>query len=106
MTETTPNCNSIVMSTRPRNQLCAATAANGRCAPPAHTARRQAIVCKECVRAHQKSFDTSEWYDYIFGFHYCRLSFGRGGIPRHFDRQYRFHRLVFGYCGSAPSQGP
>jgi hypothetical protein len=25
-------------------------------------------VCKDCVRAHQKSFDTSEWYDYIFGF--------------------------------------
>jgi hypothetical protein len=25
-------------------------------------------LCKDCVRAHQKSFDTSEWYDYIFGF--------------------------------------
>jgi hypothetical protein len=25
-------------------------------------------VCKDCVRSHQKSFDTSEWYDYIFGF--------------------------------------
>jgi hypothetical protein len=24
--------------------------------------------CKECVRERQKSFDTSEWYDYIFGF--------------------------------------
>ena len=25
-------------------------------------------LCKDCVRAQQKSFDTSEWYDYIFGF--------------------------------------
>jgi hypothetical protein len=25
-------------------------------------------LCKDCVRTHQKSFDTSEWYDYIFGF--------------------------------------
>jgi hypothetical protein len=25
-------------------------------------------MCKECVRAHQKSFDTSEWYDYVLGF--------------------------------------
>jgi hypothetical protein len=25
-------------------------------------------VCKDCVRAHQKSFDTSEWYDFVFGF--------------------------------------
>jgi len=25
-------------------------------------------LCKDCVRAHQKSFDTSEWYDFIFGF--------------------------------------
>ena len=25
-------------------------------------------MCKDCVRAHQKSFDTSEWYDYILGF--------------------------------------
>lgn len=25
-------------------------------------------LCKDCVRSHQKSFDTSEWYDYIFGF--------------------------------------
>jgi hypothetical protein len=25
-------------------------------------------LCKECVKSHQKSFDTSEWYDYITGF--------------------------------------
>lgn len=24
--------------------------------------------CKECVRERQKTFDTSEWYDYIVGF--------------------------------------
>jgi hypothetical protein len=25
-------------------------------------------LCRDCVRAQQKTFDTSEWYDYIFGF--------------------------------------
>lgn len=25
-------------------------------------------ICKECARAHQKSFDTAEWYDYALGF--------------------------------------
>ncbi|MFN8413547.1 MAG: hypothetical protein U0Z26_14275 [Anaerolineales bacterium] len=25
-------------------------------------------LCKDCVRTHQKTFDTSEWYDYILGF--------------------------------------
>jgi hypothetical protein len=43
-----------------------------RCNQPmcASCARRTptGYVCKDCVRAHQKSFDTSEWYDYIFGF--------------------------------------
>jgi len=24
--------------------------------------------CRECVRSHQKAFNTSEWYDYISGF--------------------------------------
>lgn len=24
--------------------------------------------CKECVRERQKTFDTSEWYDYVLGF--------------------------------------
>jgi hypothetical protein len=24
--------------------------------------------CKECVRERQKSFDTSEWYDFVLGF--------------------------------------
>jgi len=24
--------------------------------------------CKECVRDRQRSFDTSEWYDFVFGF--------------------------------------
>lgn len=24
--------------------------------------------CRECVRGQQKVFDTSEWYDYVFGF--------------------------------------
>ncbi len=24
--------------------------------------------CKECVRERQKTFDTSEWYDYVIGF--------------------------------------
>ncbi|MBI5944989.1 MAG: hypothetical protein HY864_11520 [Chloroflexi bacterium] len=25
-------------------------------------------LCRECVRSHQKSFDTAEWYDYALGF--------------------------------------
>jgi hypothetical protein len=25
-------------------------------------------LCKECVKSHQKSFETSEWYDYVSGF--------------------------------------
>ncbi len=25
-------------------------------------------VCKECVRAQQRSFDTAMWYDYLIGF--------------------------------------
>ena len=25
-------------------------------------------MCKDCVRTHQKSFDTAEWYDYALGF--------------------------------------
>jgi hypothetical protein len=25
-------------------------------------------VCRDCVKAHQKSFDTAEWYDYVLGF--------------------------------------
>jgi hypothetical protein len=25
-------------------------------------------MCKDCVRSHQKSFDTAEWYDYVLGF--------------------------------------
>jgi hypothetical protein len=25
-------------------------------------------VCRDCVKAHQKSFDTAEWYDYASGF--------------------------------------
>jgi hypothetical protein len=25
-------------------------------------------LCKDCVRSHQKAFDTAEWYDYILGF--------------------------------------
>jgi len=25
-------------------------------------------ICKECAKAHQKSFDTAEWYDYLSGF--------------------------------------
>ena len=24
--------------------------------------------CKECVRSHQRKFDTAEWYDYLIGF--------------------------------------
>ena len=24
--------------------------------------------CRECVKSHQRTFDTSEWYDYILGF--------------------------------------
>jgi len=24
--------------------------------------------CKECIRSHQKKFDTAEWYDYLIGF--------------------------------------
>ena len=56
-----------------------------RCDQPmcASCARRTptGYVCKDCVRAHQKSFDTSEWYDYIFRVSCCRAFFrGRGGI--------------------------
>ena len=25
-------------------------------------------ACKDCVRSHQKKFDTAEWYDYLIGF--------------------------------------
>lgn len=25
-------------------------------------------LCKDCVKSHQKSFDTAEWYDYVSGF--------------------------------------
>jgi hypothetical protein len=25
-------------------------------------------LCRDCVRSHQKSFDTTEWYDYALGF--------------------------------------
>jgi hypothetical protein len=25
-------------------------------------------MCRDCVRTHQKSFDTAEWYDFILGF--------------------------------------
>jgi len=25
-------------------------------------------LCRDCVRSHQKSFDTAEWYDYALGF--------------------------------------
>ena len=25
-------------------------------------------LCKDCVRTHQKAFDTAEWYDYALGF--------------------------------------
>ena len=25
-------------------------------------------ICKDCSRAHQKAFDTAEWYDYLIGF--------------------------------------
>jgi hypothetical protein len=25
-------------------------------------------VCRDCVKAHQKTFDTAEWYDYALGF--------------------------------------
>ena len=25
-------------------------------------------VCRECVKSHQKSFDTAEWFDYPLGF--------------------------------------
>ncbi len=25
-------------------------------------------MCKDCVRSHQKSFDTAEWHDYALGF--------------------------------------
>jgi len=24
--------------------------------------------CKECIRSHQKKFETAEWYDYLIGF--------------------------------------
>ena len=32
--------------------------------------------CKECVRNHQRSFDTSEWYDFIVGFAVAALLSG------------------------------
>ncbi|MCC6260583.1 MAG: hypothetical protein IT311_06945 [Anaerolineales bacterium] len=32
-------------------------------------------LCKDCVRQHQKSFDTALWYDYLIGFGVtCALS--------------------------------
>ena len=34
------------------------------CAVPTPTG----YSCKECVRSHQKRFDTAEWYDYLIGF--------------------------------------
>ena len=43
-----------------------------RCEKPmcASCARRTptGYVCRDCVKAHQKSFDTAEWYDYALGF--------------------------------------
>ena len=34
------------------------------CARPTPTG----YMCRDCVRAHQKSFDTAEWFDFISGF--------------------------------------
>jgi hypothetical protein len=37
-------------------------------------------MCRECVRSHQKSFDTSEWYDFILGFITAGLLSGVGSF--------------------------
>jgi hypothetical protein len=67
MTETTPTV--LYCYAHPDRET---TLRCKRCDQPmcASCARRTptGYVCKDCVRAHQKSFDTSEWYDYIFGF--------------------------------------
>ncbi len=36
--------------------------------------------CKECVRDRQKTFDTSEWYDYISGFIVAAILSGIGAF--------------------------
>ena len=36
--------------------------------------------CRECVRGQQKVFDTSEWYDYVFGFLVAALLSGVAAI--------------------------
>lgn len=67
MTETTPTV--IYCYAHPDRET---TLRCKRCDQPmcASCARRTptGYVCKDCVRAHQKSFDTSEWYDFVFGF--------------------------------------
>ena len=56
------------MSILTAKPLCAAIAATSPCAPPAHGARPQAMSAGIVSQAHQKAFDTSEWYDYVLGF--------------------------------------
>ena len=36
--------------------------------------------CKECVRERQKTFDTSEWYDYVTGFLVAAVLSGIGAF--------------------------
>ena len=52
-----------------------------RCEQPmcASCARRTptGYLCKDCVQAHQKSFDTAEWYDYALGFITAAISVWR-----------------------------
>ncbi len=31
-------------------------------------------ICRDCSRAHQKAFDTAEWYDYLIGFAVTAIS--------------------------------
>ena len=65
MTETTtlycyvhPNRETSLRCNNCNRPICAA------CAVRTPTGYR----CKECVRERQKTFDTSEWYDYLSGF--------------------------------------
>ena len=69
MTETTTESTTLYCYVHPNRETALRCNNCGRpicvsCAVRTPTGYR----CKECVRARQKTFDTSEWYDYILGF--------------------------------------
>ena len=61
--------------------------------------------CRECVKGQQKTFDTSEWYDYVLGLYRCSASFRGCGISGHSDRRYWFLWLVPDRGGRANCRG-